>query len=250
VRTHRPSLGSPAAPPEDGPHGAASREHVRVAASGGSAQPDLWARRVSAAIAGGSREALGQLYEAKFDLLFLTARERTRRDESFALDCVQDAMMRVASSLPRLDSMASLDRWLRRVALTSALDRLRAESVQQAAIRAMVEEGRGGESCGSDRGASAEDRASPSPDHIGAIEEELAALAVMHPDDRGLLSLRFVRGLTLPQLARHLGLAPAAIDSRIRRLLARIRGRAAFAVPPADVESTGGPPAGAQKETP
>lgn len=250
MRIHRPSLGTPAAPPEDGPYGAASREHSRVAAPGASAQPDVWARRVSAAIAGGSREALGQLYEAKFELLFLTARERTRRDESFALDCVQDAMMRVATSLPRLDSMAALDAWLRRVVLTAALDRLRAESVHQTAIRELSQRERLGESGLGDGGASPQARASLAHDRIGAIEEELAALAIMHPDDRGLLSLRFVRGLTLPQLASHLGLAPAAIDSRIRRLLARIRGRAAFAVPPADVESTSGPPAGAQKETP
>lgn len=167
---------------------------------------DAWAARVSGGVAAGSRESLAALYEAKFDWLYATVRRATRCDESFALDCVQDAMVRVATKLVRLESAASLDAWLRRVVLTAALDRLRAERSQAMRVK------RGG--------------AKPAREldgTVSAIEEELARLA---HDDRNLLRLRFARGLTLQQLGEHLGLAPKAIDSRIRRLLARLRGDA------------------------
>lgn len=182
------------------------------AASGGAARPvevvedrDAWARRVSSAIARGSREALGELYEAKFDFILAIARERTRRDESFALDCVQDTMLRVAESLEQLDRMESLDSWLRRVVLTAAIDRLRSERARFCR----------------DLGYSAPER-DVDADRLRELEFELASLA---EEDRSLLSLRFARGLTLQQLGYHLGQAPKAIDSRIRRLVDRLRSR-------------------------
>lgn len=171
---------------------------------------DAWAARVSAGVAAGSRESLASLYEAKFDLLFATARGATRRDESFALDCVQDAMIRVATGLGRLRSAASLDAWLRRVVLSAALDRLRKE--RSDASRAIV--------AGTDRLERLVDPASE-------IEAELIRLDQLVRDDRSLLTLRFVGGLTLQQLAEHLGLAPKAVDSRLRRIVARLRGEAA-----------------------
>jgi RNA polymerase sigma factor (sigma-70 family) len=165
---------------------------------------DAWASRVSAGIAAGSSTALAALYEAKFDLLVATVRRRTGRDESFVLDCVQDAMLRVARHLRDVDSMDSLDAFLRKAVLGAALDRLRSEHARAERERSTA---RGEETT-----------------RDGAIERMLEAeLASLEADDRSLLRLRFARGLTLEQLARHLGLAPKAVDSRLRRLLARIR---------------------------
>lgn len=175
-----------------------------------SSEQDAWADLVSAGVAAGSRESLATLYSAKFDLLYATVRRATRCDESFGLDCVQDAMLRVATKLGRIESAASLDAWLRRVVLSVALDRLRGERSQFERVRA------GGV------------QANPESDEIiAAIEEELVRLDGLAPDERSLLRLRFARGLTLQQLGAHLGLAPKAIDSRIRRLVARLRGDAA-----------------------
>lgn len=170
-------------------------------------EQDAWAARVSAGVAAGSREALAALYAAKFDLLYTTVRRATRRDESFALDCVQDAMLRVATKLGRVERAASLDAWLRRVVLTAALDRLRGERSQVERVRAA-----GGPI------TSEQDNA------VEAIEGELRRLDALAPEERSLLRLRFARGLTLQQLGAHFGLAPKAIDSRIRRLVARLRG--------------------------
>lgn len=169
-----------------------------------------WAGRVTGGIAAGSREALAKLYEAKFNLLLATVRDRIRCDESFALDCVQDAMIRIANSIERIDTTARLDAWLRRVVLSAALDRLRRERSE--AARAL----RRGEWL--DRVHVARDGAQENAE--AAIEREIERLG---QSDRSLLALRFVRGLTIQQLANHLGLAPKAIDSRLRRLIERLR---------------------------
>ncbi|MBL9150544.1 MAG: sigma-70 family RNA polymerase sigma factor [Phycisphaerae bacterium] len=167
---------------------------------------DDWARRTSAAVAGGSREALASLYERRFSLLFRTVRDSTRGDESFALDCVQDAMLRVARALEPMESAVALDAWLRRVALNAALDRLRSErarSAREARHRVAGDAGDVDERC----------------------DEIARALRELDDDERELLRLRLDRGLTLAELSRHLNLAPKALESRIRRILARLRAR-------------------------
>ena len=72
----------------------------------------------------GDAEALTGFYEAWFDRAFVLARALTRRDESFCLDVVQDARMRVVRSLPPLEEAAALGRWMVRVVHTTALDLL------------------------------------------------------------------------------------------------------------------------------
>ncbi|MFO0827599.1 MAG: sigma-70 family RNA polymerase sigma factor [Phycisphaerales bacterium] len=167
---------------------------------------DDWARRVSSGIAAGSRDALSALFAARFDFLLRVARDRTRRDESFGLDCVQDAMVKIARSLPPFDSLAALDSWLRRTILHAALDRIRAER-----SRAARDAAHGNESERDD-----------DDERIAALQAELDRLPA---DERHFLWLRFRRGLTLAQIATHTGKAPKAIDSRIRRALARLRVR-------------------------
>jgi RNA polymerase sigma factor (sigma-70 family) len=167
---------------------------------------DDWARRVSSGIAAGSRDALSALFAARFDFLLSVARERTRRDESFGLDCVQDTMLKVARSLPPLDSLAALDTWLRRTILHAALDRIRSEHSRAARHVAR----------GEARAADADD------ERIADLQAELDRLPA---EERHFLLLRFRSGLTLAQIAAHTGNAPKAIDSRLRRVLARLRVR-------------------------
>lgn len=180
------------------------------------AEADAWASRVSAGVAAGSREALAALYDATFDDLYLAVRSFTKRDESFLLDCVHDAMMRVARRLRTIDTKEGLDAWLRSTVLGAALDRLRGERAAARRERRSVD----GKTSASE--TSVEVDAGAGQD-LADIERELARLASLGHDDRSLLTLRFVRGLTLEQLANHFGWTPKAIDSRIRRLIARLR---------------------------
>jgi len=144
------------------------------------------------------------LYEAKFGLVFGVAR-RAGFDEQGALDVVQETFIKVVRGAPVIGSEAALDVWLRRVALRTGLDVIRAET-----RRAARERGRGvgGETERDER--------------VGALRQELAAM------DTGtveLLRLRHSAGLTIDAVARVVGSTAGAVDGRLRRAGARLRKR-------------------------
>jgi RNA polymerase sigma-70 factor (ECF subfamily) len=65
----------------------------------------------------------------------------------------------------------------------------------------------------------------PEPDpgaRIGLVDLE-RALEALDPDDRMLLSLRYVAGLDSAEIASHLGLSASGVRSRLARLLGRLR---------------------------
>jgi RNA polymerase sigma factor (sigma-70 family) len=170
---------------------------------GADVEDDAWARRVSHEIAAGSRDALGDLFTRRFDRLVGLVRARVRCDEYLALDCVQDAFVRTAGSLPPLASLAALDAWLAKAALSSALDRIRADA---------------------SRGRR-ESRMPRPHEHARAdleaeLADEVTALeARLDEEQRLLLRLRWTVGMTVRQIARHLGLGEHAAESRIRRAI-------------------------------
>jgi RNA polymerase sigma-70 factor (ECF subfamily) len=171
---------------------------------------DDWARRTSAGVASGSRAALASLYEARFDLLFRYLESRMRRDDAFVLDCVHDAWVRVTRSLPALRSVAALDAWLLRAALSAALDRLKSERARDdRETRYAV-----GESGTTER---------DEPGRVlASLEDELAELG---QDDRSVLRLRFWRGLSIAHIAAALGIGEKAAEMRLRRAVARLHER-------------------------
>lgn len=169
---------------------------------------DDWARRTSGGVASGSRAALASLYEARFEMLFRLVRSRTRRDDAFVLDCVHDAWVRVVRSLPALRSLAALDAWLVRAALSAALDRLKAERA---------------------RGERETQHAAQSATALPATGESIEALArelaELSDDDRSLLQLRFWRGLSIAHIAAAFGIGEKAAEMRVRRAVARLHER-------------------------
>ncbi len=168
---------------------------------GADAEDDAWARRISRGIAAGSRDALGELFARRFDRLLGLVRRRVRCDENLALDCVQDAFVRIAESLPPLVSLAALDSWIAKAALSAALDRIRSDASrfrrESDLARTQVPE--------------RADLAAELSDEIASLESRL------DDEQRLLLRLRFAVGMTVRQIARHLGLGEAATESRIRR---------------------------------
>ncbi|MFO0984765.1 MAG: sigma-70 family RNA polymerase sigma factor [Planctomycetota bacterium] len=166
---------------------------------------------LTTAIARGDPIAFGSFYELWFDRAYSLARSLTRRDESFCLDVVQDAMLRVVRALRPLPDRESLASWMRKTIHTTALDHLRRElrrrrREERAAIAA----------------------AAPSPamasleaeERLRWLEREIAALA---PGDRALLAQRFVHGRTLETAGAALGLSGHAAHGRIRRLLEQLK---------------------------
>src|SRR5262245_41491413 len=51
--------------------------------------------KLTAALAAGNEDAVETFYRRYFDWLYAQARRATRRDESFCLDVVQDAVLRI-----------------------------------------------------------------------------------------------------------------------------------------------------------
>lgn len=167
---------------------------------------DALARKWSSGINRGDSAALAALYQAWFDRLVTTVQVRTRRDESFALDVVQDVMLKVADSLPPMQSSAELERWMVRVCITTAIDHLR--SSQRRAARESRSQSRSGIEM-----------------EINQVQlQELErALAQLGDCQRELLVARFFRGSTLRQVGAEIGTTPDAAHGRIRRALHSLR---------------------------
>jgi RNA polymerase sigma factor (sigma-70 family) len=163
---------------------------------------DEWAARVTRAVRSGSREALAEIYDRCADDIVGFVRGTTRRDESFALDCLQETFMRLAAHPPIADSNAALLAWMRVTALNVARNTVVAE-----ARRARRE--------------SAHTR-TPRPHgaptaSIGEILERLDA------EEAELLRMRHIEGMRIAAIARAIGATPRAVESALRRLVARLR---------------------------
>lgn len=168
-------------------------------------------KSLTTAIAAGDTEAFSRFYREWFDPMLAEARRSTGRDESFCMDVVQDAMMRVIRSLRPMETPDDLRRWVRVVVQTAAYDRLRRES------RRRRTEGR----------ALRRRQPSAPQDDLGArlswLRRQLASM-----DDRSiqLLLMRHRFGWSLRRIADRLCLKTGAVDGRLRRLHARLRRKA------------------------
>ena len=165
------------------------------------------ARNLSRRIASGDTEAFAVFYELWFDRCVAETRRRTGLDEAACLDVVQDAMLRVATRMPVFETQEELERWMRRVLLNGARDRIRAETRRirresQAPVATVTE---------SDR---------------DSLAELNVRLAEIDKESAQLLRRRYDLGWTLEQIGRELGLRPGAVDGRIRRILKKLRGDA------------------------
>ena len=166
--------------------------------------------QLTRAIASGDTGAFARFYRRWFDRMYAEASRLTGRDESFCLDVVQEAMMRVIRSLRPMDSEAVLWGWLRAVIRSCALDRLRREMRRRRREQA---------------GAGSAPSAAPDElaERLAWLRRELAAL-----DEReaALLTMRHRFGWTLRQVADAVGLNPGAVVGRLRRTLQTLRRRA------------------------
>jgi RNA polymerase sigma factor (sigma-70 family) len=180
--------------------------------------PDPGVAAIVGGIARADPAALATLYESWFDRAFDTARALTRRDESFCMDVVQDALLRAIRYLrPALGIRTGedLDRWMTRVVHSTALDHLRREKRRLARHQRRAADARSDGSHPSDEAGLAED--------IAWLRSELSRL---DERDRELLGHRFGRERTLEDSGAAAGLTGPAAHGRIRRALARLRAAA------------------------
>ncbi|MBL1216547.1 MAG: sigma-70 family RNA polymerase sigma factor [Planctomycetes bacterium] len=173
----------------------------------------------TAAIASGDTDAFARFYNAWFEPMYAEAKRSTKCDESMCLDIVQDAMVRAIHRMVAFQDETELRAWLRVLVRCSAIDRIRAEQRRRARERTF-------------ESTSSRDRPSgrPQPDEPADLQERLAwlraELGSMDSKGARLLTMRYKLGWTLDRISRATGLTPSAVDGRIRRVVADLRGRA------------------------
>jgi len=127
-------------------------------------------------------------------------------DVELARDATQNAWQRLWRDPPRLNDESRLRSWLLTVAANEARQLARRRR------RGAILERR-----------SARSEPAPRPD-LGIERVDLErVLARISPDERELLGLRYVLGMSSPEIATQLGLSAAGVRTRLRRLLARLR---------------------------
>lgn len=156
-------------------------------------------------VARGDDSALDALYRRKVGLVLGWCEKATGRDESFALDVVQETFVRVIGarrSLGTIDGESDLDRWLIAVAKSAAMDLLRRELRRRKREYRVGMEGEGArEMSGGDR-----ERA----------EEAQRALTRISEDDGAMVRMK-VGGGTFGQIARAFGISTGSAQGRVRR---------------------------------
>lgn len=127
-------------------------------------------------------------------------------DREMADDAVQNAWDRAWRKLGSLRDETRLRAWLLSVAGNEARQALRRQRTRTHR-----------------EGAVTVDGARPSVDR--ELRMDLAsALARLSPEARHLLALRYVLGLTSPEVAQLLGISAAGVRTRSKRLIDRLRG--------------------------
>ncbi len=170
------------------------------------------------AIARGDTRAFGRIYDTYFGYAYNTARRITGRDESFCLDLVQEAMLKLARKVPVLPNQYALRVWLSRVIHRAAIDAIRAEK------RLLLREQRGAyrheaKACISDH----QNRCAEAETLQTEVDWLTDQLRQLNATDHHMLLARFIRGRTLAQIGQEVGISGDAAHGRLRRILARLR---------------------------
>lgn len=163
------------------------------------------------AIAAGDADAFERLYRAWFPRAVALVRAATGRDEAFALDVAQDAMLRAARRLPVLADDAALSAWMTRTTLSIAIDALRAEARRHLRER-----------------ASGPPRAPAAPTEAEWLREAMGSLGQL---DYELVRAKLAQARTMREAALAVRVGEPAAQGRVRRALERLRRLAGEIVP-------------------
>ena len=189
----------------------------RGAPTGDERSPSIDVAVLTGRIAAGDEAAFTAFYGQWFPVTLALARAASRRDEAFCLDVVQDVMLTVARKMPRLRDEARVGAWMTRVVFHAVTDRVRSE--QRRRRRELQ--------AGQDHAAAGPQE--PWHDLVDAERREwlAACLQELSADEQALLAARFRDATTVAAAGALLGLGPDAAHGRLRRLLARMRQKAA-----------------------
>lgn len=167
--------------------------------------------RLSRAMSAGDRDAVEAFYRRYFDWLYAQTRQLCRRDESFCLDVVQEAVLRIVRTIRPVRFEAQLRAWMKLVLQTTALDLMRSEKRRR--NRELV-------------AVAARSESQPETDDADQQEWLKRQIARFDPAIVRMIELRYEKRWKLSKIAQLLGLSVGTIDGRIRRALKELRNRA------------------------
>jgi RNA polymerase sigma-70 factor (ECF subfamily) len=173
-------------------------------------------RRLVKAIADGSADALGRLYDRHAGVVFGLARRIVDRAED-AEEVVQDVFAQVWRQAARYrDDRASVAGWIVMLARTRAIDRLRAR-------RARPDDEHGVEPVSALPLATTE----PDPEALALSAEHVAqirsAYTTLPDNQRSLLDLAYYQGLSHSEIAKETGVPLGTVKTRIRAAMEALR---------------------------
>ena len=154
----------------------------------------------------GDRSAMAALYTAHSGRVYSVVR-RMVGDDHLAEDVSQDAWLRAFEKLHLFRGESSFGTWMHRLAVNSALNRLRRQSKRP------------------DVEAAAERRPGAPPTDETVLNQKLLgeALDRLSPGYRKVLVLHDVEGLTHDEIAEQMGVAVGTSKSQLHKARARMR---------------------------
>jgi RNA polymerase sigma-70 factor, ECF subfamily len=178
-------------------------------AEGAWADVDPW--RVLAA-QGGDRAAIEHVLESLTPIVSRRVASLMRRDSDVD-DLVQDVLFTVWRKLPWLRDARLVVPWTLRIA-TRRVWRHTARERRWAAVRALFS-----------REVAASPGAAKDPGFDADVAKALAAIPDVSASSRVILTLHYVHGLPLAEVAEELGVSPGTVRSRLAYGLVQLRGR-------------------------
>ena len=170
--------------------------------------PDIEA--LTSGLAAGDESAVERFHHHYFAVLLAAARAATGRDESFCLDVVQEALLRILRCIRPVQAAPQLHAWLTLVVRTTAFDLLTAERRRRQREQ----------DWGHDVAPRGDD---PNAERLEWLRAEIQTL---DPALERMFRLRYEQGWTLARIAGLLGISIGSVDGHLRRALDQVRLRA------------------------
>ncbi len=160
----------------------------------------------------GDRDAFRHLVEQYKDVLFGTAVLMTG-NRAVAEEQVQEALLSAWRGIRGFRSGSPVKPWLVRILVNAVLAHQRRRSISTVQY--------------DETGGADSDLSAPSPAQaLDALENRIAlrrAISGLSPEHRQVVTLRYFAGLTVPEIARTLGVREGTAKSRLHRALAILR---------------------------
>ncbi len=164
---------------------------------------------IIAKAAGGDIEAFGDIYRKTSTFVYNVALRITNNSEN-ADEVTQDVFMKIYKNFKNFNSLSSLNTWIYRITVNTAINRLKAEKRHTA--------GR----IDYDPAVQPVSQKEAVRNNIDSKERISVLLSALNPDQRACIVLREIEGLNYREIARTLRINVNTVRSRLKRARQRL----------------------------